>query len=68
MRQHEDTHLVKEVSHPFGYHQYDHDGEAKTDASGCLDQDDGQTDGHSHHAACIDNTCGKIKLVLYMVM
>ncbi len=44
--------FIEVVSDPLGDHEYDHDGEAVGHIPRRLDQDDGQRDGHPHHASC----------------
>ncbi len=44
--------FIEVVSDPLGDHEYDHDGEAVGHVPRRLDQDDGQRDGHPHHASC----------------
>lgn len=45
----EKTHLIKEISHPFGNHEYYHEGEAKCNVADTLHEDDGEAESHAHH-------------------
>ena len=44
--------LLKVVPHYLGRHQHQHEGQAVRHVARGLDQDDGQTQGHSHDAPC----------------
>lgn len=46
------THFLKIVSDYLGGHEDEHDGKAVGDVSRRLHHDDGQTERHSHNAAC----------------
>lgn len=53
-------HLNEVVAHYFCSHEDEHDGKAVCDISGCLHQDDSQTQSHSDDTTCEDtrfNNC-----------
>lgn len=50
------SYLYKVVSHYFGSHEHEHDGEAVCDISCGLHHDNSQTESHSHNATCGDKS------------
>lgn len=48
-------HLNEVVTHYFCSHEDEHDGKAVCDVSGCLHQDNGQTQSHPDDTTCEDS-------------